>query len=356
VTVPVRSLRPGPSPRLDGEDKAHIARLAEIEGPLPPVLVDRRSMRVIDGMHRLMAAMLTGQETISVQYYDGSEADAFLRAVEANVTHGLPLTLADRRAAAARIVRSHPHMSDRSISELVGLANKTVGTIRRSAGAAPQVHSRVGRDGKVRPLDGALGRERAAALMAEQPDASLREVARAAGVSPGTVRDVRRRLRSGLEPVPNGYGRAGDGAAGPVSPDLAGTGSTGTRPGGTGSTGPGPSGPSAMGLRGAGPGLAAGRRAEAQGRPPVPAAMLERLRRDPSLRYNEQGRRLLHVLQLNMAMAGEWASMMGTVPPHCATAVALLAQEYAQMWLCFADEVRTRPDLACHDGSRDASG
>src|ERR1039457_6828415 len=58
VTVPVIALLPGDSPRLEGEDKAHIARLAEAEGPLPPVLVERRSMRVIDGMHRLMAALL----------------------------------------------------------------------------------------------------------------------------------------------------------------------------------------------------------------------------------------------------------------------------------------------------------
>jgi hypothetical protein len=57
---------------------------------LPPLLVDRRSMRVIDGMHRLMAALLKKRETIDVEFFDGSYADAFLLAVEANVAHGLP--------------------------------------------------------------------------------------------------------------------------------------------------------------------------------------------------------------------------------------------------------------------------
>jgi hypothetical protein len=61
VAVPVLSLRPADSPRLNGEDKAHIARLAEMDTPLPPILVDRRTMRVIDGMHRLMAASLLGR-------------------------------------------------------------------------------------------------------------------------------------------------------------------------------------------------------------------------------------------------------------------------------------------------------
>jgi ParB-like chromosome segregation protein Spo0J len=308
VAVPVASLHPGDSPRLQGEDKAHVARLAEIDGPLPPILVDWRSMRVIDGMHRLMAALLNGQETINVQYYDGSESDVFLRAVEANVTHGLPLSLADRRAAAAKIVRSHPHMSDRSISKLAGLSNKTVAAIRRAADPGPQLHSRVGRDGRVRPLNGTRGRERAAALMARYPDASLREVARGAGVSPGTVRDIRRRLQGGDEPAPAGNktaaGRDGPGsspARRPPAPALVST--------------PGP----------------------------APAALLERLLRDPSLRYNQQGRRLLGVLQLNTVMAEEWTSVMSTVPSHCAPTVAQLARQYATMWLRFAHELHERP-------------
>jgi transposase-like protein len=326
VAVPVLSLHTGESPRLEGEDQAHIARLAEIEGPLPPILVDRRSMRVIDGMHRLMAALLKGQETINVQYYDGAENDAFLRAVKANVTHGLPLSLADRRAAADRIVRSHPHMSDRSISHLVGLASKTVAAVRRSASARPQLHARVGGDGRVRPLNGALGRERAAALMARHPDASLREVARDAGISPGTVRDVRRRLESGEKPAPAQHSRTADADGNVARQDR--------------------------------PGPPQARSAEASdkvsGRALDPAALLDRLRRDPALRYNEQGRRLLRVLQLNTVMAEEWASLMSTVPTHSVTTVAQLAREYARMWLLFAQELHERPEGTGPDGSQDA--
>jgi hypothetical protein len=85
VAVPVLSLRPADSPRLNGEDKAHIARLAQTETPLPPILVDRRTMRVIDGMHRLMAASVQGRETIDVIFFDGSESDVFLRAVQERI-------------------------------------------------------------------------------------------------------------------------------------------------------------------------------------------------------------------------------------------------------------------------------
>ena len=203
VTVPVLSLRPADSPRLNGEDKAHIARLAETDAPLPPILVDRRTMRVIDGMHRLMAASLQGLETIEVVFFDGSEADVFLRAVQENVMHGLPLSLADRRAAAERIVTSHPQMSDRAIGRTTGLAAKTVAAIRKRTCDTNAAVGRTGRRGRESPS--ARQRKRPPAgcgTAGQQPQASLRNVARAVGISAATVLDVRKRLERGESPVP----------------------------------------------------------------------------------------------------------------------------------------------------------
>jgi transposase-like protein len=298
VPVSILLLQPGESPRLKGEDQAHIVWLAQTEAPLPPILVDRRTMRVIDGMHRLMAASLKGQEVIDVEFFDGSAADAFLRGVEANVTHGLPLSSADRRAAAARIIVSHPQMSDRAIAETTGLAARTVASIRRrSTGAVPQSNTRVGRDGRVRPLSSTEGRRRAAELMAEDPGTSLREVARAAGVSPATARDVRRRLDRGEQPAP-ARSEAAD------APD------DGAQPG--------------------------------QEARPGPAWVLEELLRDPLLRRDEQGQRLLRLLQHNAVEAQELPGMVDAVPPESAATVVLLARQYAQMWLRLAEELDER--------------
>jgi ParB-like chromosome segregation protein Spo0J len=302
ATVPVSSVRHGDSPRLAGEDKAHIARLAEAETPLPAILVDRHSMRVIDGMHRLMAASLKGQESIEVEFFDGSPADAFLLAVKANVTHGLPLSRADRRAAAARLVALHPQMSDRAIGESAGLAAKTVAEIRRRSTDAAQLHARVGRDGKIRPLSSAQGRQRAAELLAEQPEASLRQVARAAGISPATAGDVRRRLRRGQQPAP-GRAEAADDAAAPCGAYQLAQQRTGW---------------------------------------PTPATVLEKLLRDPSLRHKDQGRRLLRLLQANAADAQELPGLTTAVPPHCAPMVVQLAQQYGRLWLGFAQELHER--------------
>jgi ParB-like chromosome segregation protein Spo0J len=302
VTLPVSRLRSGESPRLDGQDEAHIARLAEVEAPLPPILVDRRTMRVIDGMHRLQAAKLKGRDTIDARFFDGSPADLFLHAVEANVTHGLPLSQADRCAAAGRIVRSHPHLSDRAIARSVGLAPGTVARIRRGAGQQADV--RIGKDGIVRPLSGAEGRSRAAQVLAEHPQASVRDVARAAGISLATAHDVRKRLERGEAPAP-------------AQPAAAG------RRRAAGETG-----------RAAVP---AARPSQAIQQAPV--NVLEKLVRDPSLRHNEQGRKLLRWLRHYEAGWHEQSDMIAAVPPHCAALVVQLAYQYSQMWLSFAQRL-----------------
>ncbi len=108
-------------------------------------------MNVVDGMHRLRAAHLLGLEEVSVRFIDGSADDAFILAVEANVRHGLPLTLADRRHAAARVLAIHPDWSDRRVATSTGLAPGTIAAIRRRATAQhEQSTTRVGRDNRRR--------------------------------------------------------------------------------------------------------------------------------------------------------------------------------------------------------------
>jgi ParB-like chromosome segregation protein Spo0J len=318
VAVPVLSLRPADSPRLNGEDKAHIARLTELETPLPPILVDKRTMRVIDGMHRLMATSLRGRETINVIFFGGRETDIFLRAVQENVAHGLPLSQADRRAAAERVTASHPHMSDRAIGHSVGLAAKTVAAIRKSSSEEmPQSNARVGRDGKVRPLDSGVGRRRAAELLTQRPDASLRDVARVAGISPATVLDVRKRLERGESPVPEKP------AANAARKCASGNGAEANTEG---------QGASAQAIR-------FSSRAAA---PPDPAATVEKLLRDPSLRNTERGKGILRLLHVNAVGAEQLSAAAAAVPPHCVGIVVQLAGQYAKMWQDFARELDGR--------------
>ena len=189
--------------RVKGEDIKHIRALAEVADELPPIVVHRPSMRVIDGMHRVRAAMLSGVAYIQALLFEGAEDEAFLLAVRLNVVHGLPLSRADRVAAAVRIIRASPQWSDRAIARAAGSQTRRW---RRSGDATsaeiPHLSDRIGRDGRIRPVSPAVGRRMASDLIAQNPQAAIREIATRAGISPGTARDVRERLRNGLDPVP----------------------------------------------------------------------------------------------------------------------------------------------------------
>jgi ParB-like chromosome segregation protein Spo0J len=305
VSVPLDLLLPGESPRLAGQDAAHVARLAELDAPLPPILVDRRTMQVIDGTHRLMAAALNGRPSIDAVFFDGDPQDAFLRAVEANVTHGFPLSQADRRCAADRILRTHRHLSDRAIAQITGMSAKTVATLRHEApeeegGAAA---SRVGRDGRVRPVNGREGRARVAELISERPQASVRELARMAGVSPATASDVRKRLQRGEEPPKSSAAEpAPETTAGPTAPAST-------------------TAPAAPAAR---------TRPAAAAADPVP--VLEKLVRDPSLRHTDNGRHLLRLMQSTASAAKDLPELASALPTHCKGLVQQLAEQYAQVW------------------------
>ncbi|GAA2784827.1 ParB/RepB/Spo0J family partition protein [Crossiella cryophila] len=139
VLVDIALLRTTGSPRRSGEHPGHSRVLAEFRS-LPPILVHRQTMTVIDGVHRLRAAVRNGHTRIRVQFFDGDEETAFLLGVKANSALGLPLDLAERSHAAARILRSCPQWTNKAIASAVGLAPDTVARLR----AAPSARSAPG--------------------------------------------------------------------------------------------------------------------------------------------------------------------------------------------------------------------
>jgi hypothetical protein len=304
-SVTISSLTPGHSLRLAGANQQHVRALAESISSLPPILVHRATMRVIDGMHRVMAAVLCGLDEVPAFFYDGDEQAAFVLGVRLNVGHGLPLSLADRTAAAARIIGMHPQWSDRRIASMTGLAGSTVGAIRkRSTAGNEQSHTRLGLDGRERPVRGVEGRKRAGEILAANPNASLREVARVAGVAPSTVRDVREQMRLGRDPLPPK--QRGESLPKPSEKPVEQDGDAFT----------------VADL----------------------SVMFRRLQKDPSLRFTESGRRLLHWLAQNRAGMTELWQLVDSVPPHCVAPIATLARVNAKAWIDLADVLQRRDD------------
>lgn len=207
IDVALDDLRAAPSRRANGLDPAHVAVLAEMPDRWPPIVVRRADLSVVDGQHRVAAARQLRIRRIRAVLFDGSSDDAYLEFVRCNVGHGLPLSLEERRAAVQRILRTHAGRSDRAIAALCGVSPKTVARVREELGACgdlPESETRVGRDGRARPIDAAGVRDRIAEELEQHPDASLRFIAKKVGASPETVRSVRNRLGlvSNHDPTP----------------------------------------------------------------------------------------------------------------------------------------------------------
>jgi ParB-like chromosome segregation protein Spo0J len=312
TTVRVEELVLDGSPRLGGENPEHIRILADSAAALPPITVHRPTMRVIDGVHRVRAAVLTGMSEIEARLLDCDEDEAFILAVKANVTHGLPLSQTDRAAAATRIIGQHPHWSDRAVAMTAGLSDKTVSRIRsRLTSDTPQSNTRLGRDGRLRPLDSGARRQQAAAMISDKPEAGLREVARATGLSAATVRDVRQRIERGENPVPVKYRAAEDTGAEVTS--IA------------------PATPAPTGAR--------ARRIYV----PVDVHMLlEKLRHDPSVRFSEAGRLALRWLHQHTVDTTDLENLERGLPDHWASIVASLARSCAVEWTRLAEQLERR--------------
>lgn len=307
TVVPVSSLVLGAGPRLSGEDPKHTRLLAETETQLPPILIHRETMQVIDGAHRVRAALMRGDKTITAELFDGSEDAAFVLALERNRAHGLPLSRADRQAAAKRLVISRPNWSDRSIARSAGLSARTVRSLRSVCSTAeiPQSNTRIGQDGRTRPVDNTERRNLAAAMIANEPSASLRKVADATGISVSTAHGIRQRIHNGTTSPLEQHERGNDERLTRHHTSMP------VRP-------------------------------RAEHKKHEIRSKLERLINDPSVKLNKKGRLLLKWLISHAVHPEEWKPLLETIPAHHSGTVAELARSFAKTWQEFAKELDGR--------------
>jgi ParB-like chromosome segregation protein Spo0J len=292
VRVPISEIKLADHPRVNGANEDHIRTLASVTERLPPIVVHHDTMHLVDGMHRLGAARLNGADHVEVRFFHGSATDALLLSVRSNVTHGLPLTLTDRKAAATRIITARPDLSDRAIAYIAGLSAATIGRIRRTSDVASD--RRIGRDGRVRPVSAAEGRRVASQLLTERPESSLREIAKVAGISLGTARDVR------VQVLSNSDASTSSGTS--TSIDARRT-----------------------------EGRVAGdNRVDS-------VTLIASLWRDPSIRGSAQRREILRWLSVRLITADQYQQVIDSIPAHGAILMARIARECAIVWTEFAE-------------------
>lgn len=324
----ISRLRGHLSARTRGIDSAHVKALAQCPDQLPPIVVHKESLRIIDGVHRLRVAELKGDHEIDAVLVAATEEEAFALSAVLNVSQGLPLSWDDRKSAAVRILLSNPEWSDRFVASLVGLSHKTIASLRRrSTGENSQLNGRVGRDGKARPTNPAGGRLRAAELLAQRPDMSLRQLARAADISVSTARDVRLRVDNGEDPVPDRLRAEVSSTASPETKSLSSR--SGSQVLADQHHVAGPQAEALPVLD-----VSADHQGSSPSRQPAVSfdLALERLKRDPAVRFNDAGRNLVRQLLAGRIAVMSCQQVLSFAPAHCLATVAELAHSHAAAW------------------------
>jgi len=132
---------PALQPRMAGLDAAHVAALQDNPEAWPSlVVVEQGGYLLVDGFHRYAAAQNLGLETVPVEVRE-MPADGDLRALAfaLNAAHGQPLTLADRRGEAERLLQADATVSNLDVARRTALSPTTVATIRERLEAAEQI-------------------------------------------------------------------------------------------------------------------------------------------------------------------------------------------------------------------------
>lgn len=323
VSIPVSSLVPAFYLRQSGTDAAHVRLLADTAASvrLPSILVQKRSFRIIDGMHRVEVAKLRGEWNISARLVDCTDEEALVLAVKSNTQHGLPLSRADRISGAKRILTNHPDWSDRVLAGITGLSAKAIASLRNNASGGPPPHlKRLGLDGKRRPVVAGEGRRRAAEYISAHPDASLRQIARETDVSLGTVHDVRERIRRGALDVPEDASQ----------PTVRDEGSMSERA--SVKSFPPPSLPPRTGTSSI----------QQLAWPAISA----KLTGDPTLRYTDGGRAFLRWMSVHSMQADEWREFIDAIPQRWLKEVSQIALSMSEEWGEFAQQLRCKQGAA----------
>ncbi|MDA8295250.1 MAG: ParB/RepB/Spo0J family partition protein [Actinomycetota bacterium] len=153
-TIPVTDVRTAwPTARGGRIDKGWVRALVNAD-ELAPIVVSRDEHQLIDGQHRLAAAIARGDKYIEIVELDvRDELDALEHSARANAHHGLPLTTADRRALVRAILLRAPEWSDRRVATIAGVSPTTAGAVRQrlqDEGSVQTGQFRVGRDARTR--------------------------------------------------------------------------------------------------------------------------------------------------------------------------------------------------------------
>lgn len=192
----------------DAVQEYRAAYEAGVELPPPGVFMVSGKAVVVDGFHRVPAAIAAGKRWLRCEVVgEGTIDEAIWHAAAVNQTHGVRRTNADKRRAVRLALETEIGMeqSSRVIAEHVGVGDQLVNTVRAEverqlrdsrtsdAGAVSEPSKRVGKDGKSYPAKKRQLRESRTsdpAVEAEPTSSEVEKEEPPATAMPGYGRDL----------------------------------------------------------------------------------------------------------------------------------------------------------------------
>lgn len=117
---------------VDSQHVGYMVRSLEAGHSLPPILVDEKSKRIVDGVHRWKAHQRFAGEDVEIECVlraYPSDADLFLDAARLNAAHGSSLTTFDRVKCLLRA--DELGIKDESIADALKITVEMAGELRR---------------------------------------------------------------------------------------------------------------------------------------------------------------------------------------------------------------------------------
>ena len=120
-----------PRANVDPQHVSHIAQAIQAGATLPPIVICKKTKRVVDGMHRIRALQKVHGPDAAADVVEKSyrnDKELFLDAMRFNATHGRNLSTYDRAHCA--ITAANLEIDDASVAECLSVTPAYVDSLR----------------------------------------------------------------------------------------------------------------------------------------------------------------------------------------------------------------------------------
>ena len=128
-----------PRDEVSSQNVAALVEAYTLGNPVPPILVEAKSYRVVDGFHRSVALKRMGRtEAEVVEKTYKSDADFFADAVRLNAAHGRAFDSDDRKRSVIKLAEFG--FDTASVSEIVNVTQEKIVEWTKGWGTDPDNH------------------------------------------------------------------------------------------------------------------------------------------------------------------------------------------------------------------------